>query len=154
MLKEEAKQAHPFSKITRVSLAANAPTRNAREEWSLVHSYEEALKWHIKWTPWFTKDMIEGMLKYAYPSEILKEEGAEELLGESKMDIPVRREASTNIKLSPIEIRRSESIDQKMPPLMKTTSEGEIDTSPDASPDNMTPEEIQKRLNRFWTLNL
>lgn len=154
MLKEDIKQSHPFTRITKSSLAGSPPTRAAREEWSLVHSYEDALKWHIKWTPWFTKDMIEGMLKYAYPSEILKEEGAEELLGdpilpESKPGHPVKREESTNVRLSPIEMRRSETMTPGMPPLMKTSSEKEEPVTP----DDLSTEEIQKRLNRFWTLN-
>ena len=151
MLNEEVKNAHPFSKITKSSQAASPPCRTAREEWQLVHTYEDALKWHLKWTPWFTKDMIEGMLKYAYPCEILKEEHGEEILTQAEPAKVKRRDASLNVTLSPIELRRTESA---YPELKKTESAAPKSAELPEKEAEMSPEEIQKRMNRFWTLNL
>lgn len=138
MLKEETKQAHPFSRISKTSSASECPPRSAREEWSTVHSYEDALKWHIKWTPWFTKDMIEGILKYAYPAEILKEDLGEKILKYSEPKPIIKREESTALKT--------------LPGLAKTISEGQF-LEPEKECGDVTPEDIQKRFNRFFDLN-
>lgn len=138
MLKEETKQAHPFSRISKTSSASECPPRTAREEWSTVHTYEDALKWHIKWTPWFTKDMIEGILKYAYPTEILKEDLGEKILHYAKPKPIIRREESTSIGI--------------LPKLEKTISEGpSLDCEKECG--DVTPEDIQKRFNRFFDIN-
>ena len=147
MFKEDTKEIPPFAKITKTSQAANPPSRTAREEWTLVHTYEEALKWHLKWTPWFTKDMIEGILKYAYPAEILKEEHGEELLAQAEPKKPTRRKASTEIKFSPIALKKTiRELDDKVYEEDKQNKEDKD--------EEISTEEIEKRFNRFWTLNL
>lgn len=159
---KDKKEDLPFANIGKVSAAANPPPRTAREEWECVHSYEDAMKWHLKWTPWFTKDMIEGILKYAYPSEILKE-GKDQIL-DFTGKISTKKEDNTtkinvHVTVSPdedskepqktkclpgIPIRREASIK-----LTKTQSES-IDDLPE-SQDKV--EERSNRFERFWTLN-
>jgi hypothetical protein len=35
-------------------------------EWEMVHSREDAIRWHMKWTPWFSPEMIGGLVDYGY----------------------------------------------------------------------------------------
>lgn len=75
----EDEKSPPEGKITHLSAAAKALPLIASEEWKFVHSAEDAKKWHLKWTPWFTPDMIDGLIKYAYP-KIIKEENEKNII--------------------------------------------------------------------------
>lgn len=147
MFKEE-KETHPFANISKISKAANPPPRVAREEWEYVHTYEDAMKWHLKWTPWFTKDMLEGILKYAYPSEMLKE-GKDQALDfktSAEKDVPmppIRRDASLTL---------TKTISEKPDPIVdiKVTEKTEEKKEKEEEKDE---EKRQNRFERFWTLN-
>lgn len=56
-----------FGKAKRENGPCTKVPSRAELEWNVaVHTYEDAVKWHLKWTPWFNKDMIEAIVKYAY----------------------------------------------------------------------------------------
>ena len=63
--KKMSLEAPQFARIKKVGPCNDVPDK-AQLEWDLVKSAEDAKKWHAKWTPWFTKDMIEGIVKYGY----------------------------------------------------------------------------------------
>ena len=70
---EEKKDDKPaFSKISRAKIAAaGGVPAAAMAEWGCVHSADDARKWHTKWTPWFTAEQIEGIVKYAYEDQLI-----------------------------------------------------------------------------------
>jgi hypothetical protein len=63
--------------IKHLSAAANPAPALAQAEWEFCHTREEAIKWHLKWTPWWTKDMVEGIVDKAY-SDLEKKRIAKE----------------------------------------------------------------------------
>lgn len=68
---EELKDKPAFSKIKQAHCQASGRIPDlAQAEWKSVHTADDARKWHIKWTPWFNLDQIEGFIKYAYPEQI------------------------------------------------------------------------------------
>ena len=58
----------PYFKKMKTALTplGHPPSRAVLEWETAVHTYEDAVKWHLKWTPWFNKDMIEAVVKYGY----------------------------------------------------------------------------------------
>jgi hypothetical protein len=62
----------PFAKISSKerSPACQPVPALALSEWSKVHSADDVKAWHQKWTPWFSAETIEGLIKYAYPAQL------------------------------------------------------------------------------------
>lgn len=168
---KDKKDTPPTANIGKLSAAANTVPRTAREEWETVHTYEEAMKWHLKWTPWFTKDMIEGILKYAYPTEILKD-GKEKILsftGDIRhKNTPTSNKISMSVTVIPKEeneiseekkilrapMKRAESTSVTLKKTESTASPKSSEGEPIiAESGNHEPEEISSRFERFWTLN-
>lgn len=162
MFKEDKKEAPAFSGISKLSAAANPPPRTAREEWECVHSYEDALKWHLKWTPWFTKSMIEGILKYAYPAEILKE-GKDKILNFNGKIENEKTSDGTRISMhvTVVPAEEKEKEEEKIPPGLKIPIRRTESTNLGTDKEEKVGEEIQEelekerinRFERFWTLN-
>jgi hypothetical protein len=56
---------NPFSRIAKVGPTTCIPEK-AQAEWNLVKNESDAKNWHLKWTPWFTPTMIDGIVKFGY----------------------------------------------------------------------------------------
>lgn len=66
MFRFEDKKEESRFPITKISKASKILPELGQAEWECCHTREEAIKWHLKWTPWWTKDMIEGIVDKAY----------------------------------------------------------------------------------------
>ena len=62
---EDMAKNNPFSRIKKTGPTTAIPEK-AAAEWSLVKTADDAKKWHLQWTPWFTPEMIDGIVKFGY----------------------------------------------------------------------------------------
>jgi hypothetical protein len=58
----------------------NPVPEKADLEWTMVHSREDAIKWHLKWTPWFSPKMIEALVDYGYKAQRIDTKKREEII--------------------------------------------------------------------------
>ena len=63
----------PFSKMKAGPKPYMAMSEASTVEWSLVRNADDAIKWHLKWTPWFSPQMITGLVKYGYEAHMAKQ---------------------------------------------------------------------------------
>lgn len=57
---------HPFAKMKTGPKPYMHMSEQSLIEWKLVHTADDCIKWHLKWTPWFSPQMIEALVKYGY----------------------------------------------------------------------------------------
>ena len=57
---------HPFAKMKIGPKPYMSMPEQSMIEWKLVKSSDDCIKWHLKWTPWFSPQMIEALVKYGY----------------------------------------------------------------------------------------
>ena len=57
---------HPFSKMKTGPKPYMQMSEVSLLEWQMVKTADECIKWHLKWTPWFSPQMIEALVKYGY----------------------------------------------------------------------------------------
>lgn len=62
------KLTNPFSRIKKTNTPTSTdPPEKAAMEWKTsVKNRESAIAWHLKWTPWFSPQMIEGIVDHGY----------------------------------------------------------------------------------------
>ena len=84
MKKEEDKGfIPPMSKIaSHFPACCKLPSSVAMAAWEKVKTEEDAIKWHLEYTPWFTKDAIIGIVKYAYKLNKEGDKKAEDTLAD------------------------------------------------------------------------
>jgi hypothetical protein len=61
---------HPFSQIKTGPKPYKQISESAQVEWDYAASDSDKVKWHLKWTPWFSPQMIEGIVKYGYKNRL------------------------------------------------------------------------------------
>ena len=61
-----AEYIHPFAKTKVGPKPYMHMSEQSLLEWRLVTSAADCIKWHLKWTPWFSPQMIEALVKYGY----------------------------------------------------------------------------------------
>lgn len=53
----------PFKSSFKKGPCQDVPSLAVIEWENNVKSPEKAMEWHLKWTPWFTPDIIKGLIK-------------------------------------------------------------------------------------------
>lgn len=64
----KSKLDNPFGRIKPSTVPTSSePCEKATLEWKTnVKDRASAIEWHLKWTPWFSPQMIEGIVDFGY----------------------------------------------------------------------------------------